>query len=308
MTSFESMSQGCADAGFCTMGAMRPDQNFSKKVNFKLRSAEVSHYVGLTKFGNTIRAYQLNVNVGLTKKLTAQVKLPYMQTTGVLGSTSGIGDLSLSLTRNIYASEKFQINFSLGMKTFLNTQDLTSADGLPLPMYYQTSLGTTDFITGISLISKKWLFATGWQKVIVGSNSGNGGTANNNKFWWKPWEGHERWNEAANYPESFWLRRRADIMFRVQRNFSFSKWSFFVGTLTIWRPKKDDWWHPSWGWWVTAPGSDGMAHNLLFGGGFNINTKSSIKISNAIRLQRRDHNPDGLSREYVNTISYQYTF
>ncbi len=305
---YGGFSQGCADAGFCTMGAMRPDQNFSKQASLKLRSAEISHYVGLTKFKNVIRAYQIDLNIGITDKYTFQAKVPYMSNTGVLGEAQGIGDLSLSLTRNIVAKEKYQINATVGMKTFLNTQDQTSADNLPLPMYYQTSLGTTDFITGISFITKKWLIATGWQKVIVGSNSANGKTANNNKFWWEPWKGHEKWTEASHYPESHWLRRRADIMLRIQRDFRFSKWSFFAGTLTIWRPRRDDWWNPSTGWWEESIGSDGMAHNFLFGGGFNINTKSAIKLSNAIRIKRRDFNPDGLSREYVNTISYLYTF
>ncbi|HEY8934158.1 MAG TPA: hypothetical protein VIM65_03025, partial [Cyclobacteriaceae bacterium] len=42
----KAQSQGCSDAGFCTMGAMKPDQPFNKKIEFKLRSMEVSFYRG----------------------------------------------------------------------------------------------------------------------------------------------------------------------------------------------------------------------------------------------------------------------
>ena len=47
-------SQGCSDAGFCTMGAMRPDQPFSKKLNIRLRSVSLTQYIGLTKFDDKI--------------------------------------------------------------------------------------------------------------------------------------------------------------------------------------------------------------------------------------------------------------
>ncbi|MFN8890139.1 MAG: hypothetical protein ACK5WF_21960 [Cyclobacteriaceae bacterium] len=43
-----SYSQGCSDAGFCTMGAMKPDQPYNKKIQLKLRSMEVSFYRGTT--------------------------------------------------------------------------------------------------------------------------------------------------------------------------------------------------------------------------------------------------------------------
>ncbi len=32
---FDANGQGCSDAGFCTMGAMKPDQGFNKKIQLK---------------------------------------------------------------------------------------------------------------------------------------------------------------------------------------------------------------------------------------------------------------------------------
>lgn len=300
--SIQLHAQGCADAGFCTMGAMRPDQGFSKKVNLKLRSLEIGQYIGRTKFKNTIIAYTADLNVGITDKLTCQVKVPYMFTSGKLGKTNGIGDLSLSVTRNLISHEKYQLNATLGAKVQLATQNRLSEGGRALPMYYQTSLGTNDLVFGISMISKKWLFATGWQKPF---NSNHG---INNKFYWEEWEGTPQWPYASHYPESFRLKRRADVMGRIQRDFRFSKWGFNVGLLAIYRFQEDEWWDPKDWTWKDAPGSKGLALSLLTGIGYNFSTKHSLKMANGFRLIRRDANPDGLSREYVNTINYFYKF
>jgi hypothetical protein len=48
LASGNALSQGCSDAGFCTMGAMKPDQPYNKKIQLKLRSMELSFYRGTT--------------------------------------------------------------------------------------------------------------------------------------------------------------------------------------------------------------------------------------------------------------------
>ena len=59
-----SYSQGCSDAGFCTMGAMKPDQPYNKKIQLKLRSMEVSFYRGLRP-GGAVRADVAGARRGL---------------------------------------------------------------------------------------------------------------------------------------------------------------------------------------------------------------------------------------------------
>ena len=49
--------QGCSDAGFCTMGAMKPDQSFNKKIELKLRSIELSYYYGESTLSPIINAF-----------------------------------------------------------------------------------------------------------------------------------------------------------------------------------------------------------------------------------------------------------
>jgi hypothetical protein len=204
----KGFSQGCSDAGFCTMGAMKPDQPFNKKVEFKLRAIEISFYCGTTTLTPVIYVANADMTFGLSPKTFFQVKLPYQAVNGRLANTSGMGDISLCLTRNIHSAERYDINLSVGAKIPTNNSD-KEIDGRPLPMYYQTSLGTYDFITGLSLITRQWLFATGIQIPL---------NKNNNQFVWSEWDGHEEKAYVDRYNQAKELKRGIDVMLRVERN------------------------------------------------------------------------------------------
>ncbi|MFY0689098.1 MAG: hypothetical protein JXQ90_18150 [Cyclobacteriaceae bacterium] len=293
----ELLGQGCSDAGFCTMGAMRPDQGYSKKLSIRLRSIEFSHYLGKTRFKDLVFNYTTDFNFGLNDRTTIQVKIPYVYVQGVLKDTNGIGDLSLSATRNIVANEKYQVNFTLGTKLPTGNSNF-DLDGKPLPMYYQAGLGTYDIIAGISVISRGWLLAAGYQQALNRSN---------NDFWWTDWENHVDEHSSVKYRQSRSLNRGKDIMFRVEKNFRFSNFNFNVGLLPIYRINKDDIISRK-GEKLTIPHTDGLALSLLVGGGYQFSVKSGIKIMNGFRLERRPHNPDGLSREFVSNVGYVYRF
>ncbi len=295
--------QGCSDAGFCTMGAMKPDQPYNKFVPIKLRSMEVSFYRGTTTLTPIIYVANLDASFSIIDNKTSfQIKLPYQAVTGRLAHTSGIGDISLCITRNIYTSDRYDVNFSLGGKIRSNKSDKTSAEGYPLPMYYQTSLGTYDFITGISLISKKWLFATGIQHPF---------NKNNNQFLWGRWIGS---NEDPAYIEKYskanQLKRGTDVMLRVERNFRFSRLNFSLGLLPIYRITNDEILDPTIDPdHATKPkGAKGLALSAIATTGYNFNVKTGIKLLVGHKLVQRDNNPDGLSRELVTTASYFYRF
>ena len=96
ITSSASYGQGCSDAGFCTMGAMKPSQIYSKKINFKLRSIEFSYYRGETPRTPVVSAAQVDFTFGINDKTSMQLKLPYQWVKGSFGKTSGLGDISIS--------------------------------------------------------------------------------------------------------------------------------------------------------------------------------------------------------------------
>jgi hypothetical protein len=300
------MAQGCSDAGFCTMGAMRPNQKFSDKLNLKIRTIEYTSYAGVTDFkfmNSKIYDYFLSqiidANIGLSNKSTIQIKLPLNTTIGNIANVTGLSDLSISGTTNILTNRKWVGNATIGFKIPLGKPNYSAHDGKPLPMYYQPTLGTYDIITGLSMSSSKWLIATGLQSPL---------TYNKNEFIWAPWNKTSDSAKINVYPRSNALKRGYDIMLRVERNFRFSKWNSYIGLLPIYRLKKDEFLNPKSNQYEPVEGSSGLAMTLLIGGGYKITVHSGLKILIGTRVVKRKTNADGLSRLAVTSISYEYTF
>lgn len=290
--------QGCSDAGFCTMGAMKPDQPYNKRIAIRLRSMEVDMYRGTTPLTPVVYVATADLNFGINDRTSFQVKLPYQAVTGQLGNTSGLGDISLCMTRNVVRKRNYDVNVSLGAKLPSNGAD-KSADGRPLPMYYQTSLGSYDLVAGVSIISKEWLFATGVQHPF---------NRNKNQFLWSAWAGSAEDEEYVHrYANSRELYRGTDIMLRVERNFRFSQWNFTAGLLPIYRVNPDEI-TDRFGKRVKQPGTTGLALSAIASTGFNFNVNSGIRLLMAHKLVQRDTNADGLTREWVSTLSYCYRF
>lgn len=302
-----SYSQGCSDAGFCTMGAMKPDQAFSKKINLKLKSIELSYYKGATSLTPSITVANLDVSIGFSEKTGFQFKLPYQAVSGSFGNTAGIGDISVSLTHNFFASEKFDINATIGVKIPSNKSDLASdgskvpnTEGSVFPMYYQTSLGSFDIVAGASLISKNWLFAVGYQNAL---------TANNNTFDSLKWiNDYPSPGYVKKYAEATLLKRGTDVMLRIERNFRFVKYNFTLGLLPIFRVTKDRIFDDVSQSYVKVNETTGLALSALGGFGYNLNVNNTLKFTYGIKLKQRAVNPDGLTRTNVMILAYLFRF
>jgi len=291
-------AQGCSDAGFCTMGALKPDQPYNKRIAIRLRSMEVGFYRGTTPLTPVIYVATADLNFGINDKTSFQVKIPYQAVQGQLGATTGLGDISLCLTRNVIKRRTFDVNVSLGGKIATNGAN-KSEEGFPLPMYYQTSLGSYDVMAGVSLISKKWLVATGIQHPF---------NKNKNQFLWSAWEtSTEDQAYIHRYANARELYRGTDVMLRVERNFRFSQWNFTAGLLPIYRLNHDvitD----KFGKRVAQPNTTGLALSAIATVGYNFDVRSGVRLLMGHKLVQRETNPDGLTRELVMTLSYCYRF
>lgn len=313
LSSQAANAQGCSDAGFCTMGAMKPSQIYTRQINFKLRSAEVIFGRGKTTLSPKLNVVTLDLTFGINEKTSFQFKLPYQTVKGNLGQTSGLSDISYSFTRNMYSTEKFHINATLGGKIPTNKADLDNdvksehiTTGLPagtstdLPMYYQTSLGSWDIVAGASFISQKWMFATGIQIAL---------TENENDFRYSQWANYPSQEDYLfKHPPANNLKRGTDIMFRAERAFHFSNLDIRLGLLPIIRISKDEILDPTTSERVKLDGTTGMALTALLNVAYHFNTNHSIKFLYGQKLTDRDVNPDGLTRENVASISYVVRF
>jgi hypothetical protein len=291
-------SQGCSDAGFCTMGAMKPNQRLSAR-NVRLRSIEFTEYFAhqedlQVKFLNHI----LDVNFGVGDKTTLQAKFTYAQVFGVLANTNGLGDVSLSASRMLAHREHWQLNTTLGAKLPTNAAN-KSVEGRPLPMYYQTSLGTVDAVAGLSFVTKYLLLATVIQHPF---------NEVNNSFTWAAWKTDDKTLDANHYPISNGLIRGTDVMFRAEANMGYHRFNMSLGFLLINRLKKDQIVSPTTKQRVDVAGSDGNANTVLGGLSYQLNAKSNLKLVWGHRVAKRATNPDGLSRDNVWTVTYQCRF
>lgn len=291
-------AQGCSDAGFCTMGAMKPDQPYNKKMQVRLRSMELSFYRGTTTLTPIVYVATADMNFSLTSKSTFQVKLPYQAITGRLANTGGLGDISLCYTRNLSSSDAFDVNISLGAKIPSNKSD-KSTNGFPLPMYYQTSLGTYDAIAGLSLINRKWLFATGIQVPL---------NENNNQFLWGRWAGSsEDPSYIERYSKANLLKRGTDVMLRAERNFRLSRFNMSFGLLPIYRITRDKIVEGN-GTITRSNEAQGLALSGIMTLGYSFNVRTGIKLLVGHKIVQRKVNPDGLTRELVTSVTYFYRF
>lgn len=304
--SIQLYSQGCSDAGFCTMGAMKPDQAYNRDTNFKLRSIELSQYRGTTNpLTAIVNVTTLDATFSVKDKTFVQLKLPYQWVKGNLGETSGMGDISISATRQIKRTDSYDINATLGAKIPTNKSDITKDnndflnEGSHMPMYYQVSLGSTDLVAGVSFLSKKWLVAFGYQDAL---------TANNNQFVWGEWNGYPGGREYIDqHKVGRELKRGTDIMFRVERNWRFPNYNFSLGALPIYRITKDQGKDTS-GVYQKIPETTGLALSLIGTLGYHFNVNSSVKFIYGHKLVDREINPDGLTRHNVISVAYVFRF
>lgn len=263
---------------------------------------EVSFYRGTTTLTPIVKSATLDLNFSLNSKNTIQVKLPYQWVDGRLGHTKDLGDISLCYTRNLISKEKADLNFSLGAKIPTNNSNKTSALGFPLPMYYQTSLGTYDAIGGLSLITGKWLFATGIQVPF---------NQNKNQFLWGTWPRPDISKEDSAYVHEYAraknLRRGVDVMVRIERNFRYSRFNFSIGLLPIYRIIRDEYTVPD-GTRYRPEGTTGLALSGIITAGYSFNVRTGIKVLAGHKITQREENPDGLTRHLVTSITYFYRF
>jgi hypothetical protein len=302
----KAFAQGCSDAGFCTMGAMKPDQPFNKKVPVKLRSMEISFYKGTTTLTPVVHVATADMSFNiLDSKTFLQLKVPFQTVSGNFGDTRGLSDISLCLTRNLKSTTEYDISVSLGTKIPTNSSNLKDDRfGLSLPMYYQVSLGTYDAIAGISFINRKWLFATGIQHPF---------NRNENTFRWSEWEPVYQDGNAPDYVRSYAkaykLKRGTDVMLRIERNFRYSRFNFSAGLLPIFRITRDEIEDPAGsGIRIRPAGTTGMALSGIVTAGYSFNVKTGVRLLIGKKITQREVNPDGLTRENVTTISYYYRF
>ncbi|MFB6306618.1 MAG: hypothetical protein ABEH43_06470 [Flavobacteriales bacterium] len=220
-------------------------------------------------------------------------KSPFRYITVDLGTNSGIGDLSINVS---YFFEQKNSKWMITGGAKIPTGNANDKEGgKPLPMPYQTTLGTFDLLAGIGFWKGAWQFSLGYQKVL-----GN----NENGFLHSSWGGNE---DAEGYFESKVLGRGDDIIARVEKSWKKESYTIHFGVVGMWRLHKDD--------YVNEEGirrdykdSNTPTININFTYLRSLSENWQFRFNWGNPVVWRPERPDGLTRPFVLTLGLGYKF
>jgi hypothetical protein len=192
-------AQGCSDAGFCSLGALK---------NHIADTARQSLSFGLNYGSGEQGTSTINPYIEYSNKIGSlflfQSKITATYASGFLGSNFDIGNLYGALTYAPNISGDNSLNIVGGVKIPLTTGDDKNSEGKPLPLDYQASIGTYDGIIGINyILEKKWEFDAALQVPVVQEN----------KSTFFPDDYSDP--RALNFPPTNDFRRKSDLLGRV---------------------------------------------------------------------------------------------
>lgn len=282
-------SQGCSDAGFCTINSFKPSAGKTQPATYK-NQFRIGTSGGGADNDITVFSALLEYSRQINKSFSIDTKVVFLSQSGNSISVAGISDVFVTIN---YAISK-KVELILGAKIPLSDAN-KQKNGLALPMDYQSSLGTFDVIVGLGYNLEKWKFSIGWQQPI---------SQNSNTF------------IAENYPINSPLRgfqstssylRRGDVLLRVSYPFELSKKLLFTpGILPIYHLANDEFFNSNGKQIIN--GSKGLTLNANAYLNYKINEKNALEFNVGSPLVVRDVRPDGLTRSFVATIQYQLSF
>ena len=279
-----TFGQGCSDAGFCTISSFKPNSTDSTKIindQFKIGA-----FYGKTDNSISVYGNYLEYNRQLSKKFGLDAKLTTLAQNGNGISTFGLSDIFLNA--NYKASER--LKFTFGTKIPLSNAS-KNYNNHPLPMDYQSSLGTLDLIFGIGYEMKKIQFVAAIQQPL---------TQNENQF------------IAKNYLSSFQstnkFKRSGDVLLRISYPITIdSKLKLTPSILPIYHLTNDKYTEDS-NVQKEITGSQGLTLNANAFLDYEFNSKNIIQLNLGIPFIVRDIRPDGLTRSFIANLEYRIKF
>lgn len=284
--SFNLFSQGCSDAGFCSLGNITPHMDHfqeQKKVNMMrfglsygrgLRSVNVYNpYIEYTRIVNS--TISLNTRINFMAHAGNDIQ------TGEIGDVYFTGDFKLA--------PKFKT--VIGFKVPLQ-QGAKVKRGVTLPMDYQNTLGTLDFLWALQTNVNNFHLAMGWQIPL---------TQNANRFFTTDFVSSEE------FPTTNGFRRNPDVWMRISYPIHVKSWSFIPNLLPIYHLGNDSY-SDEFGMRKAILGSRGLTFNADIQIDYKLCENNIIGLNFAAPLVTRDLQPEGMGRKYVFTLDFRKSF
>lgn len=280
-------SQGCSDAGFCSLYNTAPLSSlFEKRTN--INSMRVGFSYG--KSDNNINVYNPFIEYArsINKNIAINAKINFLAHSGNAIETGEIGDVFLTGDFNLEPDFKvttgFKIPLHLGNKI---------KKGVILPMDYQPTLGTLDFLFAIQKSFNNLGLGIGFQMPL---------TQNDNKFNSNNFVSSEDFQTTNGY------FRNPDLWFRLAYEMNLNnKITLIPSVLPIFHLAEDSYIN-SFGQRTKINGSSGTTLNTSIQLDYKICKNTIVGLNGALPIVTRSARPDGLTRKYVLTLDYRVSF
>lgn len=316
---FQARAQGCSDAGVCSagpIGQLQLWQDSTADVVDYRHYAKLLYSYAIGEQGVTVVQVQPELSIGITDRLALQMKVPFISANGNLGDNSGIGDAIVSSSYAFIKESDRMFTGMLGLRLPTGSTD-AMANGIPLgtavlyvfvplPMPYQTGLGTTDLLLAAQYRFKRWTTAVAYQHVL--------NQANENTFSHEAWSGN---TDARGYFESYRLERANDLVVRVQYAYGCGRLSLQPGVLGIYhvgtdsrivRPQPSVWSNDTTPFRYNIARSEGLTLNLTADLRYKLSEQWAIEAMLGTPVVTREVRPDGLTRSLVSGFALRYRF
>ena len=270
-------SQGCGDAGVCTIDGMNHSED-SDTIIARKNTISTGLFFGMSQHSVVVLTPYIEYTRELGKHVSLTAKFNYGFRMGELANTHGPSDLLLSV--NYHFLNHFSVTG--GVKVPLSDAN-KQVDGRPLPMNYQTSLGTVDLLLGFGYKIKRFSVTAGYQQPL---------TQNRNQFLatnYPVGSPENKYYSTRNY------HRAADVMLRVSFKAVKSKHvNLIAGVLPIYHMQNDSYQKPD-GERVSLTGSQGLTLNLNATLQYKFFDNQLIELIAGAPVVSRKVRPDGLS-------------
>ena len=278
----KSHAQGCSDAGACSIGSLEWDGTVALEppklkisLDQNLALGEKFTFISLTAF---------TVEHRFLDKTSYIIRVPFIFTAGNLGNSSGVGDVMVSIMQQWETKNHTQWALLGGVKLRSNHSGF-SFGGSPLPMAYQTSMGTYDVIIGAQYMWKSWDIYMAYQHPFG---------RNENQYLNDP----VITDPDKIYFESAQLKRGDDLALRGQKLFSLKhEQGLQPGIMAIYRIQKSEIIKADEP--VILDGSNGLTLNLFLNYIKTFENQTSIYLTLAFPVIDRDYRADGLTRNVI---------
>lgn len=296
-------AQGESDPGFTTIGAMRSGSAAivtEDEYEFQRAHFSLGHTFSRGEKDVILNIPQLEVRVPMQDYGYFDVKVPLVSATGQLAHKWGMGDLYFAYTQVLKADpESWTVQATGGLMVGMSVANTTDGGTRPLPMAYQSNLGSTDFLAGVNATWKEYLsISAGYQQAFMRYN---GNDYIRSSYYNDPVYSNSDYTIARH------LYRFGDAMMRVEGRFATNRAGFSAGPLAIYHVR-NDLYEDRTGKWIEINGSQGLTLSGVGNVFYRFGRYGSFKldVTGTLPFIQRDVRPDGLERQWA--IMPRFTF